>query len=412
MAHTKASSFKERQSLSFLFIFTTVFIDSIGIGIIIPVIPDLIQSLSELSLGEAAIWGGYISFVYAFMQFICSPTLGNLSDRFGRRPVLLTSLAALGINYLIMALATSLYMLFIGRFLSGIAAATFSTSNAYMADISTPEKKAQNFGMLGAAFGMGFVFGPLIGGFMADFGTRAPLYAAAALSFANCLFGFFVLPESLSSENRREFSFARANPIGALKQIAKFRVIAWLFLTMFLFNIAHFVYPAVWNFYTREMFQWNNMEIGISLAYVGIGFVIVQGWLIRKIIPAFGEAKTAAIGFTSSIIGLCGIAFSSQTWMIYTLIPLTALGAMITPAMSSIMSNKIPDNAQGELQGALSCISGITLIISPVIMTQLFGLFTNRQIDIYFPGAPFLAAAIFMSLALIPFFIGMKKSEA
>ncbi len=392
-----------------IFIFLTVFIDSMGIGIIVPVVPDLIQELTNLPLSKAALWGGYLSFVYALMQFLFSPTIGNLSDKYGRRPILLISMVALGLNYLIMGLASSLFLLFIGRIFSGIAGATFSTAYSFIADISPPEKKAQNFAIIGAAFGMGFVVGPVIGGVMGEIGTRAPFYAAAILSFLSCLYGFFVLPESLSKENRRSFDLKRANPIGAFKQIRKFPKVSWLFIAMFLFNLSHYVYPAVWNFYTKEMFKWTNTEIGLSLAFVGIGFAIVQGWLIRKILPIVGEVRTALIGFISSSIGLCGIAFSTQTWMVYSLIPLTALGAMITPAMTSLMSNQIPDDAQGELQGALSSISGMTLILSPVIMTQLFGYFSGNHAPFYFPGAPFLAASVLMLFALIPFKIGNRK---
>lgn len=395
-----------------LFVFVTVAIDAIGIGIIIPVMPDLIRELTSEPLSAAALWGGYLSFVYALMQFVCGPTIGNLSDRFGRRPVLLVSLAALGVDYLVMAFAPSLWVLFIGRVLAGIAGATYSTANAFIADVSPPEKRAQNFGLIGAGFGLGFIIGPLIGGVAGEFGARVPFMAAAALAFVNFAYGLFVLPESLAPENRRGFSWARANPLGVARQIARFPMVAWFFVAVFLFDVAHYVYPAVWSFYTKEAFAWSNAEVGLSLAVVGVGFAIVQGVLIRRIIPALGEAKTTVWGFVLSIAGLVGLAFASEGWMVYALMPVTALGAIITPALTGLMANQIPDDGQGELQGALSSVMGVTLIISPVMMTQLFGHYTQAGAAPYFPGAPFLAAAILMAFALIPFWIGLRRAPS
>ncbi|MGI9414630.1 MAG: TCR/Tet family MFS transporter [Hyphomicrobiales bacterium] len=403
------TSAQPKQGQAALFVFVTVMIDAIGIGIIIPVMPDLIRELTDQPLSAAALWGGYLSFVYALMQFVFGPTIGNLSDRFGRRPVLLVSLAALGIDYLVMAFAPSLWVLFVGRLLAGIAGATYSTANAFIADVSPPEKRAQNFGLIGAGFGLGFVIGPVIGGVVGEFGSREPFMAAAALAFLNFAYGLFVLPESLAPGNRRGFSWARANPLGAAKQIARFPMVAWFFFAVFLFDLAHYVYPAVWSFYTKEAFAWSNAQVGLSLAVVGIGFAVVQGVLIRRIIPALGEARTAVWGFVLSIAGLVGLAFASEGWMVYALMPVTALGAIITPALTGLMANQIPDDGQGELQGALSSVMGVTLIISPVMMTQLFGHFTKAGAAPYFPGAPFLAAAVLMAAALIPFWIGLRR---
>jgi DHA1 family tetracycline resistance protein-like MFS transporter len=392
-----------------LFVFITVLIDAIGIGIIIPVMPDLLTELSDLPLSEAAYWGGYLAFVYALMQFLCSPTIGNLSDRFGRRPVLLASLATLCVDYLVMGMAQSLWLLFVTRIIAGIAGSTYSTANAYVADVTPPEKRAQNFGLMGAGFGLGFVFGPVIGGFAGEFGTRIPFFAAAALAGLNVAYGLFVLPESLKPENRRSFSWARANPLGVARRIAAIPMVAWFFVALFLFNLAHFVYPAVWSFFTKEAFAWSSAEIGMSLAFVGIGFAIVQGWLIRKILPAFGEARTAIAGFVINAVGMSLIAFANAGWMVYALMPLAALGAIVTPALTGTMSNRIPDDAQGELQGAMSSIAGITMIITPIMMTQLFGYFSAPGAPVYFPGAPFLAAAFLMAAALVPFMVGLKK---
>ena len=392
-----------------LFIFVTVLIDAIGIGIIIPVMPDLLTELSDLPLSRAAYWGGYLSFVYAMMQFLAGPTIGNLSDRFGRRPVLLASLAALCADYVVMGLAPTLWLLFVTRAIAGIAGATHSTANAYIADVTPPDKRAQNFGLIGAGFGLGFIVGPVIGGFAGEFGTRVPFFVAAALAGLNVAYGLFVLPESLKAENRRGFSWARANPLGVARKIAAMPTIAWFFLALFLFDLAHFVYPAIWSFYTKEAFNWSSAEIGLSLAIVGVGFAVVQGWLIRKVVPAFGEAKTAIAGFVINVAAFLGLAFANAGWMVYAVMPLTALGAIITPALTGIMSNRIPDDAQGELQGAMSSIAGITMIITPVMMTQLFGHFTARESLPYFPGVPFLAAALLMAAALVPFMIGLNR---
>ncbi|HSM42438.1 MAG TPA: TCR/Tet family MFS transporter [Afifellaceae bacterium] len=391
-----------------LFVFVTVLLDAIGIGIIIPVMPDLLTELSDLPLSDAAYWGGYLAFTYALMQFLCSPTVGNLSDRFGRRPVLLASLAALCIDYVVMGLAQTLWLLFLTRIVAGIAGSTYSTANAYVADVTPAEKRAQNFGLMGAGFGLGFVFGPVIGGLAGEYGTRIPFFAAAALAGLNVAYGLFVLPESLKPEKRRGFSWARANPLGVARRIAAVPMLAWFFVAVFLFDLAHFVYPAVWSFYTKEAFAWSSAEIGLSLAVVGIGFAIVQGWLIRRILPALGETRTAIAGFAINAVGMALIAFASAGWMIYALMPLTALGAIVPPALTGTMSNRIPDDAQGELQGAMSSIAGITMIITPLVMTQLFGQFTARDGLPYFPGAPFLAAALLMAAAIPPFVLGLR----
>ena len=391
------------------FVFVTVLIDAMGIGIIMPVMPDLIRELTDLPLGAAALWGGYLSFVYALMQFAFGPTLGNLSDRFGRRPVLLVSLFTLAVDYLVMGFAPTLWLLFVGRALAGIAGATYSTANAFMADISPPDRRAQNFGLIGAGFGVGFVAGPLIGGLAGELGTRAPFFVAAALAMINFAYGALVLPETLAPQNRRRFDWRRANPFGAARKIAAMPMVAWFFVAMFLYDLAHFAYPAVWSFYTKEAFAWSNAEIGLSLAIVGVSFAVAQGWLIRFVIPRLGETGTAFWGFVVSIAGLVVFGLATEGWMVYAVIPFTGLGALITPAMTALMSRRVPADAQGELQGALSGVLGVTLIISPVLMTQIFGHFTSAAAPVYLPGAPFLGAAVLMALALVPFTFGVRR---
>ena len=391
------------------FVFVTVLINAMGIGIILPVMPDLIRELTDLPLGAAALWGGYLSFVYALMQFVFGPALGNLADRLGRRPVLLVSLFTMAVDYVIMGLAPSLWLLFAGRVLAGIAGATHSTANAFIADISAPDRRAQNFGLIGAAFGVGFIAGPLIGGLAGELGTRAPFFVAAALALVNFLWGALVLPETLEPENRRRFDWRRANPLGAARQIARMPMVAWFFVALFLYDLAHFAYPAVWSFYTKEAFAWTNAEIGLSLAIVGVSFAVAQGWLIRIVVPRLGEARTAFWGFVVSIAGLVLFGIVTEDWMLYVIIPFTGLGALITPAMTALMSRRVPPDAQGELQGALSAVLGVTLIISPVLMTQIFGHFTSAAAPVYLPGAPFLGAAVLMALALVPFSIGVRR---
>ncbi|GGB57798.1 tetracycline resistance MFS efflux pump [Roseibium aquae] len=384
-----------------IFIFATVALNTMGIGLILPVLPDLLTELTDAPLSEAAKWGGLISLAYASMQFLVGPTLGNLSDRFGRRPVLLVSQITLAVDYIIMALASSLAMLFVGRILSGIAGATISTASAFIADVSTKEDRTKNFGLIGAGFGIGFIFGPAIGGLLGEFGPRAPFYAAACLSFANFLLGYLVLPESLARENRRAFDWRRANPLGALLQIGKFPGVRLLLLSLFLFEVAEAVYPAIWAYYTQISFGWGPIENGASLAAVGLGFAFVQGYLIRVVEPKFGPAWTFFISQLANLLSFVGLAVIGAGWMVYALIPFAAFGSMTKAALTGLMANQIPDNAQGELQGLIYSVIGVSMMISPVLMTQTFAVFTAGDTPVYFPGAPFLIAASLIALSII-----------
>lgn len=398
------SRLNKRSAL--IFIFITLTINSMGIGLMMPVMPSLLIELTTLPVGEAARWGGALSVVYALMQFVFGPTLGNLSDRFGRRPVLLVSMLTLAVDYLIMALSWHLAVLFVARTLSGIAGATYSAASAYIADVSSKEDRAKNFGIVGAGFGVGFVLGPIIGGLLGEYGTRAPFYAAAALSFANFLFGYFILPETLKPENKRSFDWKRANPLGALKQISNYPEVRTLLIAVFLFDIAHYVYPAVWSYYTAEVFVWSPGDIGLSLAVVGVGFAFVQGYLIRVLDPKFGPGRVLLIGLSANLVAFIGLAFATTGLQAYLLIGFAALGALATPAFSGLMSIRIPDNAQGELQGLISSAAGLSMIVSPFVMTQSFAYFSSASSEVYFPGAPFAIAAmlILLSMAIsIPF---------
>lgn len=393
------------------FAFFTVFLDAMGIGLITPVIPDLLQELSKADLGQAAIIGGYLSFIYAFMQFLAAPTLGNLSDRFGRRPVLLISLATLSIDYVIMGLAPNLVFLFIGRLIAGIAGATHSTASAFIADISSPQNRTRNFGLLGAAFGIGFVAGPIIGGLIGEYGTRAPFYAAAFLVMLNFLYGLFLLPESLPKQHRRPFSWTRANPIGAFMQAFVIPGMMLFFITFFLFNLAQYIYPSIWPYYPKEAFNWSASDIGLSLGIYGLCHAIVQAGVIRLSLKYFQESTVVMLGILINAAAMFGLLFISQGWMIYAFLPLSALGGIAAPALQGIMSRRTSKQSQGELQGALSSIMGITTIISPLIMTQLFFFFTQKETGFYNPAGPFGVASLIIVIALIPFLAALKSDR-
>lgn len=390
-----------RPQLAFAFIFVTVLLDSIGFGIIMPVVPQLIMDVSGDTLTSAARDSGLLMFAYAAMQFVASPVLGNLSDRFGRRPVLLFSLLAMGLNYLLMGWAPTLFWLFVGRIVGGVSASTYGIANAYVADTFPAEKRAQYFALLGAAFGMGFIIGPAIGGFLGEYGVRTPFYAAACLTLVNVAYGYFALPESLKAENRRAFNPARANPLGAMRQLWQYPEVIALMVVYFFYMLGHFSLPSIWAFFTIEKFDWSPRDIGFSLSAIGVAMIFVQAFLIRQVLPVWGPTKTAIVGFIATALSFVGYAFVPYGWMMYPIILVGALQGFVTPSLQSIMSARIPANAQGELQGALGSLSGLVAILSPPFMTQLFAHFSSDAAAVYFPGAPFLASAILTVLALV-----------
>lgn len=393
------------------FIFLTLLIDVTGLGIIIPVLPKLIEQLIHGNISVAARYGGWLTFAYAFMQFLFSPVLGNLSDKFGRRPILLFSLFGFGVDYVFLSFAPTIGWLFVGRIIAGITGASFTTATAYIADISLPKDRAKNFGLVGAAFGLGFIIGPVIGGLLGQYGARVPFIAAAVLTFINFLYGYFVLPESLSVQNRRKFEWKRANPFGALKHLRKYPAVSALAVSFFLVYMAGQAVQSVWAYFGIERFSWSEKVIGISLGLVGLLVGLVQGVLIRYINPKLGNTKSIYVGFAMYALGLILFAFATQGWMMFVFLVPYCLGGIAGPALQSIITGHVPANEQGELQGALTSLISATSIISPLIMTNLFAHFTAKTTSLYFPGAPFLLGAILMIAAGIVAYNVLSKEK-
>lgn len=383
------------------FIFVTILIDTIGFGIIIPVLPNLIIELTHGTTSEAARIGGWLIFAFAIVQFLCAPVLGGLSDRYGRRPILLGSLFGFGLDYIFLALAPTLSWLFLGRIIAGALGASFTTAAAYIADISPPEKRGQNFGMMGAAFGLGFIIGPAIGGLLGAYGPRVPFLAAATLSLLNWLYGYFVLPESLKTENRRAFDWKRANPAGSLLNLKRYPVVLGLVASLMLIYIAAHAIQSNWSYYTMEKFNWGPAMIGISLAVVGLLIAIVQGGLIRVIIPAWGQKNSLYTGLAFYSMGFFLLALATESWMMFAFLIPYCLGGIAGPALQGIISGQVPPNEQGELQGALTSLMSVTSIIGPLLMTQLFAAFTGASNPYYFPGAPMVMGGILTLISLL-----------
>ena len=384
----------KRSKNALPFIFVTMLIDVIGLGIIIPVLPKLIEEMIGGDLSMASTYAGWLMFAYATMQFLFSPIIGALSDRYGRRPVLLISLFGFGVDYLLMGFAPTIAWLFVGRLISGITGASFTTATAYIADISTPEKRAQNFGLIGAAFGLGFIIGPVLGGLLGHYGARVPFFTAAGLALLNTAYGYFILPESLDKEHRRKFEWKRANPVGSLKRLSHYPVILSLVVSLVFIYIASHATQSTWTFYTMEKFKWNEQMVGYSLGFVGLMIAIVQGGLIRIVIPKLGQKKSIYVGLTLYVIGFICFAFATKSWMMFAFVVPFSLGGICGPALQGVMSGQVPANEQGELQGALTSLISVTSIVGPLLMTNLFSYFTASDAPIYFPGAPFLMGAV------------------
>ena len=381
------------------FVLLTLGLDAMGIGLILPVMPGLLREVTGGDLSQAALWGGILATTFAVMQFLFGPVLGNLSDRFGRRPVLLTSLAVMAADYVVMALAGSLALLFAGRIVGGITAGTQSAAMAFIADVSSPEEKSARFGLVGAAFGAGFVAGPLLGGLLGEYGTRAPFWAAAALAAANLALGALVLPETVTDSIRRPFEWRRANPFGAFAAMGRLPGVRTLLLLFFLYDFAFIVYPATWAYFGPAAFGWSPGTVGISLAAFGIAMALVQGGLIRVALARLGERGTILFGlaFNAAAFVVLALLTSGPAALLFT--PVTALGAVVTPALQGRMSRIAHADQQGELQGAITSVRAVAAIFSPLVMTSVFYAFTTPP-GPHLPGAAFLLSAALMCVCI------------
>jgi MFS transporter, DHA1 family, tetracycline resistance protein len=398
---------KKQAAIGFIFI--TMLIDITGWGIIIPVIPKLIKELINGDISEAAKYGGWLTFAYAFVQFLFAPLIGNLSDKYGRRPIILISLFAFSLDYLLLAFAPTITWIFIGRIIAGLTGASITTASAYIADVSTPENRAKNFGMIGAAFGLGFIIGPVIGGVLGQYGSRVPFYAAAILCLLNFIYGYFILPESLTKENRRAFNWKKANPVGALLNLKKYPSLIGLMFALFMVYTASHAVQGNWSYFTMYKFNWNEKMVGISLGVIGLLVGIVQGGLIRWINPKLGNQKSIYIGIALYALGMFLFASATQGWMMFVFLIPYCLGGISGPALQAVISNQVPANEQGEIQGTLASLMSASAIIGPPMMSTIFYFFTHKEAPFQFAGAPFVLGGILMLISAGLAFYSFKK---
>ncbi len=390
-----------RKKAAIGFIFVTLLIDITGWGIIIPVVPKLIEELIHGDISEAAKYGGWMSFAYAFVQFVFSPVVGNLSDRFGRRPIILISLFGFTADYIFLALSPTITWLFVGRIIAGITGASITTASAYIADVSTDQDRAKNFGVIGAAFGLGFIIGPVLGGVLGHYGSRVPFYAAAVLCLVNFVYGYFILPESLDRDKRRPFDWKRANPVGSLKFLRKHPEISGMTVALILIYIAGHAVQSNWSFFTMYQFGWTERMVGISLGVVGLMTGLVQGLLIRWINPKIGNEKSILYGLALYSVGMLLYAFATEGWMMLAFTVPYCLGGICGPALQAVITKSVSSGEQGELQGALTSLMSATSIVGPPLMTNLFYYFTHDKAPFKFPGAPFFLGFILMAASTL-----------
>jgi len=381
---------------AFAFVWGTVLLDMIGLGLIMPILPAILRQLTGADVAHASIYGGWLFFAYALMQFFCAPVVGALSDAFGRRPVLLLAVLGLGVDYALTALSPTIAWLFAGRIVAGIFGASYTTANAYIADVTPAEERGHAFGMLGAAFGVGFVVGPAIGGLLGDLGPRVPFFVAAGLSLANFLYGLLCLPETLPKEKRRPLRLSQVHPFGAVANIPGGKHVRTLVIALFALFLGSAVYPAVWAFWCNARFDWSPRMIGISLAAYGVSSIVTQAFLVGFCTKRWGERKTAFVGLAFNVVCFVLTGLASQTWMVFAVIIFASPAAIAMPAMNAWMSKIAPDDAQGRLQGAIGAAEGLSSIFGPIVMSQVFGAFEHSL-----PGAPFFVAAVLSVAALL-----------
>jgi DHA1 family tetracycline resistance protein-like MFS transporter len=400
---------KVKTSAALRFIFVTIFIDVMGLAIIIPVIPNLLKQLGNVDYSVASELNGWLTFTYASMQILFSPVMGNLSDRFGRRPILLISLLGFCVDYTFMAFAPTVFWLFVGRTIAGITGATMSTATAYIADISTGDKRAANFGIVGAASGLGFIIGVSGGAFLGDINIKFPFMVAAGAALFNALYGYFVLPESLDKEHRRTFEWKRANPIGSFIQLSKYKALAGLAIAFTLVYIAQKAVEYQMPFYVYEKFQWSMRSVGYLGLFIGFLLICIQGWLIRYLIPKWGLKKNIMIGLISYGAGLTLIAFAVQGWQVYLFMIPYCFGGISGPALQGFITSKFGASEQGELQGGLSLLSSISLVVGPLVMGYSFKFFTHKESSVYFPGSPYILGALLILISVLLVIRSFKK---
>ena len=390
-----------------IFVFITVFLDMVGFGLVMPVLPRLIEEVSGANLAGASIWGGWLFFAYGGMQFLFGPAIGNLSDAVGRRPVLLLSVFGLAVDYLLTGFAPNMIWLFVGRIFAGICGASYTTANAFLADVTAPPDRAKVFGMMGAAFGLGFVIGPAIGGLLGSFGPRVPFFVAASLSILNFAYGWFVLPETLATENRRPFSLARANPIGALKVFAQYRGVVPLSAVMFLYFLSTAVYPAIWAFWGIAAFGWTEATVGLTLAAFGLISALVQGGLTGPVVKWLGERNAAVFGLVMAVVALVGYGLAPGLLAVLILLVIHAPEGFVHPALTAMMSHEAPEDAQGEIQGGIASLQSIGMLLGTVLFAQIFGWFAEPGAAGISAGTPFLLAAVMLAGTLV-FFLTLR----
>jgi DHA1 family tetracycline resistance protein-like MFS transporter len=400
-----------RPKPAIIFIFVTLFLDVFGFGLVIPVMPKLVEQLQGGNLEAAAHSVGWLGSLYALMQFVFSPIIGSLSDRFGRRPVILTSLLGSGIDYLVLAWAPTIGWLYLARIVSGITAANFSAASAYIADVTPPEKRAAGFGMIGAAFGLGFIVGPAVGGFLGGYGLRMPFLVAAGVTLINWLYGAFVLPESLAKENRRPFVLATSHPVQALMNLRRWPLVMGLAGTHFLVNLAGNIYPAIWVLYTGERYGWLTKQVGISLAIVGVMTAIVQAGLASRILKAIGERRGIYLGLVIMAVAMFGYGWAHVGWMIYLILPVGAFAGVSGPATQSMISQAVPADQQGEVQGTMNSVMSISMIIAPLLWTWLFSMGINPHSAVPVPGLPFFGASLVCLAAVVVTWSAFKRAN-